>query len=422
MSDSNASNSSSGAIRSHTSASGAAALDGAAANAHTAEPARSKVTIVKLRDLEAEQAPEFSYLFGFCVAEAAAVFQDVKVVKIDPPDGWGDLAQASSHGLVLLLGPENVLVRRDSLAAMVNALHQGARFVAPVELSAAPLPSGTTVHTLRDFEDVEEAFLVAGEIPASEKAGGHYLPLSLMPGPAFAQLMARCGPSELHDIAPYDSATEKSRAGLCHSFIDYYGEVRADVLPYLEGAGRDVLEVGCGRGATGQLLQEKLGCRVTGIEMNPVVARAAAEVLHEVIQGDVQTLEFDGRFDVVLALELFEHLVEGERFLERASRWLRPGGRIVLSVPNVGHYSLIEDLLEGRWDYLPIGLLCYTHYRFFTRFTLDQWLHRCGFEQFEIIAQKTELPDVFRSLPEALPVDLESLATSGFFVVVQMPS
>ena len=47
-----------------------------------------------------------------------------------------------------------------------------------------------------------------------------------------------------------------------------------------------------------------------------------------------------------------------------------PGGRLVLSVPNVGHWAVVEDLLAGRWDYLPIGLLCYTHYRFFTRRTL----------------------------------------------------
>jgi hypothetical protein len=36
--------------------------------------------------------------------------------------------------------------------------------------------------------------------------------------------------------------------GMCHQFIDYCGEARADILPFLPNACQDVLEVGCGRG------------------------------------------------------------------------------------------------------------------------------------------------------------------------------
>ena len=43
---------------------------------------------------------------------------------------------------------------------------------------------------------------------------------------------------------------------------------------------------------------------------------------------------------------------------------LPPGGVVVLSVPNVGHWSVVADLLAGRWDYLPAGLVCVTHLRF----------------------------------------------------------
>lgn len=66
----------------------------------------------------------------------------------------------------------------------------------------------------------------------------------------------------------------------------------------------------------------------------------------------------------------------------------------------------MEDLLAGRWDYLPIGLLCYTHYRFFTHRSLGDWLRRSGIERFEIIPQKTELPERFASLAK------------GFYVIV----
>ncbi len=154
------------------------------------------------------------------------------------------------------------------------------------------------------------------------------------------------------------------------------------------------------------------------MELNPEVAKEAARHLDRVIVGDVEELEIDERFDAVLATELFEHLSYPEEFLAKMKTLLRPGGRIVLSVPNVGHYSLVEDLLAGRWDYLPIGLLCYTHFRFFTRATLEAWIERVEFSSHEIVAQRTELPERFAAVPRPFEVDLESLATKGFYVVL----
>jgi SAM-dependent methyltransferase len=207
--------------------------------------------------------------------------------------------------------------------------------------------------------------------------------------------------------------------GLCHEFIDYYGEVRDDVLPFVPAGAREVLEVGCGRGVTGALLQERLGCRVTGVELNPVVAREAAGRLHRVVCGDVQTVELDGPFDAVLALELVEHLVDAEAFLSRVGSLLAPGGRAIFSIPNVGHYSVVEDLIAGRWDYLPVGLLCYTHYRFFTERTLRDWLERAGIARYELVPQRTEPPPQPERFTECFDADLDSLATKGFYVLVE---
>ncbi len=93
---------------------------------------------------------------------------------------------------------------------------------------------------------------------------------------------------------------------------------------------------------------------------------------------------------------------------------------MLLSVPNVGHHSVVRDLLAGRWDYLPMGLLCYTHYRFFCRSTLEDWLGRCGFDRFDIEPQTTEVPDEIRELATQFPIDLENLGCRGFYVVVHL--
>jgi hypothetical protein len=102
-------------------------------------------------------------------------------------------------------------------------------------------------------------------------------------------------------------------------------------------------------------------------------------------------------------------------------RLLEPDGTLLLSVPNVGHGAIVEDLIAGRWDYLPIGLLCYTHYRFFTRATLERWFERCGYTRVRFVPQSTEPPErLLAALAgSAVEVDRDSLSTRGFFVLAR---
>lgn len=370
-------------------------------------------------------APEFDYLVSWVRSRVEAVAGPVTEVAPDRPEA---LLRASSEGPLLVLDCRTLLGER-SLRAMLRAITEGTRAVVPTRLAETGLPAEHPVYTLRGFERLEDLALDRGPegigASAPSAAGRTPLPALLLARGALSAPVAAGalldGPARhLPDLSP-------EPVGLCHAFVDYYGQPREDVLPLLpEGCG-EVLEVGCGRGATGRLIQERTGARVTGVELNPVVAQAAAQVLHRVIPGDVirvaEELAGETRFDALVAFELFEHLTEQEAFLEAARSLVRPGGRIVLSVPNVGHYSVVEDLLAGRWDYLPIGLLCFTHFRFFTRRTLDDWLQRCGFSRFELVAQRTELPErwVGRDLGEALglEVDQESLATKGFYVLAE---
>jgi SAM-dependent methyltransferase len=351
--------------------------------------------ILKSLGDDSARSPEFQYLLSLVLLHARQAFGLVELAFAGQP------LPTERFDAVLHLSDTNVLLTRHSLEAMRDRLLAGAAEVRPYRLASIGdrgLAGRFPVYTLRGYERLERAFLEEGpgDVPAPPSP------------PAVALVPWNAGPA----------GGAVAFAGLYHEFIDYYGEVRADVLPFVPPDAREVLEVGCGRGLTGRLLQERLGCRVTGVELNPVVAREAARHLHRVLQGDVQTLDLDGRYDVVLALELVEHLVDSESFLARVRELLAPGGRAVFSIPNVGHWSLVDDLLAGRWDYLPIGLLCYTHYRFFTRRSLADWLRRSGIERFEIVPQRTELPDRFASLAGSFEVDEESLSTKGFYVVV----
>jgi SAM-dependent methyltransferase len=345
--------------------------------------------VLKALGDDSAESPELQYLLSLCLLHARQAFGSVELAGGAPPEG--------EFGAVLLLSDANVLLTRRTLEVMRDRLLAGASEVRPYRLADTGLAARFPVYTLRGYERLESVFLEEG-------------PGDIPPPPPSVALLT-------WDEYRQRSGASPVFAGLCHEFIDYYGEVRDDVLPFLPEGTREVLEVGCGRGVTGRLIQERLGCRVTGVELNPVVAREAARHLHRVLQGDVQTLDLEGRYDAVIALELVEHLVDSESFLARVRGLLAPGGRAIFSIPNVGHWSIVEDLLAGRWDYLPIGLLCYTHYRFFTHRSLGDWLRRSGIERFELIPQKTELPERFAGL-EAFEVDAESLATKGFYVIV----
>jgi SAM-dependent methyltransferase len=372
--------------------------------------------IFKYLRVEDEQSPEFRYLQSVCLARAREVFTHVELrtwrTGVAEPDRGGD------GGYVLLLGRENVWLTVSTLRKMKAAIDHGAGHVTPARLTDFRLDDLDPLYTARDFEQLEQRLDDERRVPRTLQAS--YLPVSMFSRAAFEALVARVPISRLltEPASLTDISASGETVGLFHQFADYYGETRADLLPYLPPTAEDVLEVGCGRGLTGKLIQERLGCRVTGVEQHPDVAADAARHLSRVIVGNILTVELDGRYDAIVASELFEHLDDPDAFLRKMTPLLKPDGRIVLSVPNVGHYSVVEDLLAGRWDYVPAGLLCYTHLRFFTRQTLADWMARLGFAC-TIVAQTTDLPERFANLPATFACDIDSLRTRGFYVILR---
>jgi 2-polyprenyl-3-methyl-5-hydroxy-6-metoxy-1,4-benzoquinol methylase len=154
----------------------------------------------------------------------------------------------------------------------------------------------------------------------------------------------------------------------------------------LVGTGKRVLDVGCSSGYLARPLVER-GCTVIGIERDPNAAEAAREVCTEVLVGDVEVmaLPFESNaFDVILCGDLIEHLREPEQFLVRVHGYLRNGGRLVLSTPNVANWTMRLSLLGGRWRYTDRGILDRTHLHLFTRKSLVEMLDRAGYRVVEL--------------------------------------
>jgi SAM-dependent methyltransferase len=392
------------------------------------------ISLLIVKDQSAEDAasPEFRYLLSWLVNQARKAFDPV-TLEIRRPDTLLDTAPLRRWGgsrrpphlpptpatAVLILGRANVLCTARTFRRLRDALLAGADVALPRPLTSVSLAERPPLYTLRDFE-LLEAEVLEGEERSSDGQETQ-LPISLLSWSAFERGLARFPDGELftRPCRVSELGSVVAGTGLFHEFGDYYGEAREDVLPWLPPGATHVLEIGCARGLTGALIQERLGCRVTGVELNPEIAREAEGRLWRVLRGDIQTLSLDDRYDAIVATELFEHLEEPAALLRKLAPCLAPGGRIILSVPNVGHYSVVEDLLAGRWDYVPVGLLCYTHVRFFTRATLQDWLERAWDGRIRIVPQTTELPERFTALSAILPADRESLGTKGFWVILE---
>ncbi len=140
--------------------------------------------------------------------------------------------------------------------------------------------------------------------------------------------------------------------------------------------GERVLDLGCGAGRFLAALREA-GAEPVGVE----IAEAAIERARTNVPGaDVRLLEPDGtipvahgEFDLVWCSEVLEHIPDVGAALFEVRRVLKPGGRLLATVP---HVSRARALLRFEQEFDPLG----QHVRFFTRRSLASTLVATGFD------------------------------------------
>lgn len=165
----------------------------------------------------------------------------------------------------------------------------------------------------------------------------------------------------------------------------YFANPRTDILPLLPARCEVVLELGCGSGATLKWLKAQHHCQRTyGVELFPQAASLAAQGVDEVLQGDIEHLQLPwpaAHFDLILCLDVLEHLVDPWQVLARLMTHLKPGGRVIASIPNVRNWRALGPLLfAGRWQYAQTGILDKTHLRFFTRESALELMQSSGLQ------------------------------------------
>jgi 2-polyprenyl-3-methyl-5-hydroxy-6-metoxy-1,4-benzoquinol methylase len=173
---------------------------------------------------------------------------------------------------------------------------------------------------------------------------------------------------------------------------NYYNNINPELFEAIPRNLERVLELGCGSGSLGEKYKSlnplSYWC---GIEVVEEQASRAKNRLSHVICTDIETNfpSFNNElFDALIIGDVLEHLRDPWTVLQRLVGCIKTNGFICICIPNVGHWSVIANLLDGNFTYEDSGILDRTHLRFFTGRSMIELLSQANIEVTEIIPRK----------------------------------
>ena len=153
---------------------------------------------------------------------------------------------------------------------------------------------------------------------------------------------------------------------------NYYQSINRVLFHQIPETAMRILEIGCASGMFGAALKEQNPQRyVVGVEYVPAVAEVAKTRLDEVYAFDIQVQDLPDSialqsFDCIVFGDVLEHLTEATVVLRKLLPYLKPDGQVVACIPNVQHFSVIQQLLTQNFQYHGAGLLDKTHVNLMT--------------------------------------------------------
>ncbi|MBE0338847.1 glycosyltransferase [Paenibacillus sp. 23TSA30-6] len=165
-----------------------------------------------------------------------------------------------------------------------------------------------------------------------------------------------------------------------------------------------VLEVNCGCGGTLLEIKNKIeNVELFGLEANEFAAAFACEIAEVRVAGVEEALNYPKNyFDYIILSNTFEELRDPWGFLKKLKMQLKQNGKILASIYNVMHYSIIKSMLNGQWSYTDNGLLAHSHIRFFSLREIDKMFTEAGFEHMEYQSITLPISDLDQSYIENL--------------------
>lgn len=149
--------------------------------------------------------------------------------------------------------------------------------------------------------------------------------------------------------------------------------------------GADVLELGSANGRLTKYLSEEKNCNVTIVEIDTETGTQASQYAKKAYvgpdDGDILKLKWsedENAYDYVVIADVLEHLSKPDVVLQNCRKVLKKNGRVLVSIPNIAHNSVLIDLYNNQFIYSKTGLLDSTHIHFFTYHTFKNMAEAAG--------------------------------------------
>ena len=152
-----------------------------------------------------------------------------------------------------------------------------------------------------------------------------------------------------------------------YQFKPFIGSSHSWAATHFTGlpAATRVLDVGSGSGAMGAALRAHGVENLSAVEVSESARNHVAGIYRRV-EASLDPLRGE-QFDLILLLDVLEHMSTPFESFAAIAALLAPGGKMLVSVPNIAHWSVRIPLLFGSFRYTDRGILDRTHLQFFTR-------------------------------------------------------
>lgn len=143
-----------------------------------------------------------------------------------------------------------------------------------------------------------------------------------------------------------------------------------------------ILEIGCATGYIGRHLKQKMGCKIYGIELDKQSAEKAIQYYEKIFIADVENEDIlkglQTKYDYILCMNVVEHLKKPEIAIIKLKELLKDNGYMILTIPNIAHFSIRLKLLFGNFKYEEYGILDCDHIKFFTLKSIKELIKESG--------------------------------------------
>jgi 2-polyprenyl-3-methyl-5-hydroxy-6-metoxy-1,4-benzoquinol methylase len=156
---------------------------------------------------------------------------------------------------------------------------------------------------------------------------------------------------------------------------EYFSNIRLDIISLIPiNPEQKILEVGAGTGNTLVYIKENnIAKEVMGVELMKIPGSNQENSLIDKFQiGNIENediLASEEYFDIILCADVLEHLVDPWSAVDKISKYLKKGGLLIVSIPNLREWkTLFKIIFKGEFNYKTDGgIMDRTHLRFFCK-------------------------------------------------------